>query len=440
MKFVSSTSRIESLRAIHALQKERGASCSWLSLSYNTNHLEDDEFFLSLMLDAREISDISLQTLNHSSSDIWIESLSRIRNLVDYGEKERMSPYKFVIMFNILIGNVIDESLRYIISREINMLQKWAQDSANSPERANSTLTMSRHTSDQYLSSQEFHLDKEPQKKINRHRSQEYIREDDSPDDPTFVSRSEELSAGIVTGNRSSHYLARSLPFIGADVPPNSTTLRLHGLVPPENLDYFNRSLTPSTPSPTPTGLFPQTDAVIIGKTSALSLALESEKIQHAADGDIEKTNNSSPDNHRKSRGNVQSDALKVKSFLSLLLSVVQLKESTGCERAMLSSLMAIGPNTHTHRKQSTTKLLNDLVVEEANQRMIMKKLLNACRRLESGEPMISLSRGSTTILLNKFLIQTKEMEGVQELIKNFDLNGLQNSMPLKSFLEIITV
>jgi len=432
MKVSESSNRIESLRAIHSLQKERGASCSYLSLTTRMADPEEEDFFQSVMLDAREITDLAFITLDHSSSCIWRESLSRIRALVDMGGKNAtMSPYKVVITFNILIGNVIDESLKNIIRKELNLLQKLDQGFQEN------TLTRSKHKSQEFLTSQEFQLDTE-QIKLSRHRSQEYMTKD-SPEMIT-LSRSQEyrmtaIDNGTLTLDDSPYHLARSLPFMGADVSSNSNHIHLNlngGLVPPVSLSSLHGGQRSSSPMLTAQIVTSETDAVPEKKSSALSAALES---NHCAELD-QRIEHSDTSKSKAMQCAIRSDAQKLKSLLSILQSIVQLKESTGCERAMLSSLMALGPGIDSDRDESTTKLLNDLVVEEANQRMIINKLQSACKGLDLG----SMSRGSSSVLLGKFLIPSKEMEQVQELIKNFDLEGLQNAMPLKNFWEIITI
>lgn len=434
MKIPGSSSRIESLRAIHSLQKERGASCSYLSLSSRMADPEEEEFFQSVMLDAREITDLAFITLDHSSSCIWKESLSRIRALVDMGgQKKEMSPYKVVITFNILIGNVIDESLQNVIRKELNTLQTLDRGS-----QEHTLLTRSKHKSQDFLPSQEFLLNTEPIK-LSRHRSQEYTTNDSLPSEEFKLSRSQEYSSKhvdnghLTLGNDSPYDLARSLPFMGADVSSHSNQIQLNlisGLPPTTNISCLHRSESRSS---SPMLLTPiensETDTVPEKRSSALSAALESHPID--CSGKSINIGMSST---------VRTDVQKIKSLLSILQSIVQLKESTGCERAMLSSLMALGPGIDSDRDESTTKLLNDLVVEEANQRMIIHKLQSACKGLDVGEPLSSMSRGSSSALLGTFLTPSKEMEYVQELIKNFDLEGLQHAMPLKNFWEIITI
>ena len=395
---------------------------------------EEEDFFQSIMLDAREITDLAFITLDHSSSCIWKESLSRIRALVDMGgQKKEMSPYKVVITFNILIGNVIDESLQNVIRKELNTLQILDRGS-----QEHTLLTSSKHKSHDFLPSQEFSLNKGPIK-LSRHRSQEYTTSDSIPSEEFKLSRSQEYSSKpvdnghLTLGNDSPYHLARSLPFIGADVSSHSNQIQLNlsnGLPPTTNISYLHRGESRSS---SPMLLTPiensETDTVPEKRSSALSAALESHHLDCS-----EKSMSIGMSS------TVRTDVQKVKSLLSILQSIVQLKESTGCERAMLSSLMALGPGIDSDRDESTTKLLNDLVVEEANQRMIISKLQSACKGLDVGEPLSSMSRGSSSALLGTFLTPSKEMEHVQELIKNFDLEGLQHAMPLKNFWEIITI
>lgn len=432
MKISKSSTRIESLRAIHSLQKERGASCSYLSLSSTMADPEEEDFFQRVMLDAREITDLSFITLDHSSSCIWKESLSRIRALVDMGGKKDMSPYKVVITFNILIGNVIDESLQNVIRKELHMLQKLNQEGSQEQK-----LTRNKHKSQDFLRSQEFPLlDIEPMK-LSRHRSQEYIVNDSS--EHVKLSRSQEYTLAPI--NDSPYYLARSLPFMGPDVSSHSNQMNINlksGLEPPANLSSLHSEQRSSSPTALLSPILSDTDAAASEKkSSALSAALES---NHRTEQEQMLESSLDKSTRIGMSSTIRTDVQKVKSLLSILQSVVQLKESTGCERAMLSSLMALGPGIDSDRDESTTKLLNDLVVEEANQRMIINKLQSACKGLDLGEPLSSMSRGSSSALLRKFLIPSKEMEQVQELIKNFDLEGLQNVMPLKNFWEIITI
>jgi hypothetical protein len=311
------------------------------------------------------------------------------------------------------------------------MLQELYQEGSQEQK-----LIRNKHKSQEFLRSQEFSvLDIEPMK-LSRHRSQEYIAHDSS--EHVQLSRSQEYTLAPI--NDSTYYLARSLPFMGPDVSSHSNQMNINlnsGLEAPTNLSSFNSGQRSSSPTALLSPILSDTDAASEKKSSALSAALES---NHRIEQ--EQMLEASLDKSKRigMLSTIRTDVQKVKSLLSILQSVVQLKESTGCERAMLSSLMALGPGIDSDRDESTTKLLNDLVVEEANQRMIINKLQSACKGLDLGEPLSSMSRGSSSALLGKFLIPSKEMEQVQELIKNFDLEGLQNVMPLKNFWEIITI
>lgn len=134
-----------------------------------------------------------------------------------------------------------------------------------------------------------------------------------------------------------------------------------------------------------------------------------------------------------------QEKRSKSVNILALIMSFVKLKESTGLERAILSSLMVIGDSISDLR----LKLFSDLVVEEANQRSIVRELQEQTKYALNSDPDSAFyeSFKGLMALVEHFVKPSPEMERLQNMInKEFDIEGLQSLMPVQQFWEMITL
>ena len=151
-------------------------------------------------------------------------------------------------------------------------------------------------------------------------------------------------------------------------------------------------------------------------------------------------------------------------SLFSLLISFAHLKESTGIERSVLSSLMALGSEwegvprvgsaaslsdgslgrsgaSHgSSAKQELRKvpkmLFSDLVLEEENQRRIVRQLQRSAHLYRDGEGMRSL-----LILAEESVVLTPTMERIQDTIRrDFDLAAFHEMTTVEEFFSAISV
>jgi hypothetical protein len=109
-------------------------------------------------------------------------------------------------------------------------------------------------------------------------------------------------------------------------------------------------------------------------------------------------------------------------SLLNMLECFVRLKESTGLERALLSSMFAMGAVDH--------RLLNDLVLEVENQFKLITEL----------QSMSDLD-GNLLLLIKQNVGLPAPMERLQSFIlREFDLKGFQQEMQVADVWDLITV
>ena len=161
-------------------------------------------------------------------------------------------------------------------------------------------------------------------------------------------------------------------------------------------------------------------------------------------------------------------DRASAQSFhvLALLMSFVKLKESLGLERAILSSLMALGTGSESAVSSSPSsllssfssdvrlKLFSDLVVEEANQRSIVRELKSQTKLSIATYPSTSLLSDEDRVatspigqfqglmtLVEQFVQPSPSMEQLQlKIHTEFDVEALQSAMPVQKFWEMITL
>ncbi|KAI2489898.1 protein tyrosine kinase [Fragilaria crotonensis] len=148
---------------------------------------------------------------------------------------------------------------------------------------------------------------------------------------------------------------------------------------------------------------------------------------RHYSDGPLgmsEPIRSQELDHHRikGSRGVKFARESRTPALLNLLECFVALKESTGLERALLSSMFAMGTVDH--------RLLNDLVLEVENQ----FKLINVLQNLHDLD-------GNVLLLIRENVGLPPSMERLQSFIlSEFDLEGFQQEMNHESVWNLITV
>ena len=124
----------------------------------------------------------------------------------------------------------------------------------------------------------------------------------------------------------------------------------------------------------------------------------------------------------RSSRGVKFIRESRTPALLNLLECFVALKESTGLERALLSSMFAMGVVDH--------RLLNDLVLEVENQ----FKLISELQNLQDLD-------GNVVLLIRENVGLPPSMERLQSFIlSEFDLVGFQQEMNHEDVWNLITV
>ena len=436
------------LRLTHCLQKERGASAS--HYAYSISHPlpsslsgigaslaseYNGDFFSLCVIQARQDTNVAFAMLDNVKG--WVDSLERVRNKIDQSCFDSSPPgqqkttfigaHRVIVMYNILIGNIIDERVIQVIVKQLQILNQ-EHGPADNPK---------------------------PIVKHERHRSQVFKR-DHSPAD--YKTRSSKITTMP---------MARSMPMTCADDvfknhPPANILKKSvddtgypndedpeHLEHPCNSVDKFDSRIKPARMPPT---LLSENYGLHGDKIHMNGNGTKDPSAAHQMD--LIGIEYAVPISQllppaAPAEPRLQSDALtpslsplaitkestveQVRNLLSLLLSFIGLKESTGCERAILCCLMALSSDEDSSKRNSTSKLFNDLVVEEANQRRIVRELQTQSKNIQrSGLSLLGM--------VEKFLRPGREMEDVQDMIKDFDLKGLQHSMPLKDFWEIITL
>ena len=115
-------------------------------------------------------------------------------------------------------------------------------------------------------------------------------------------------------------------------------------------------------------------------------------------------------------------DSSKVPALMNLIDIFVRLKESTGYERALLSSMFAF--------RKVDRRLLNDLVLEVENQYKLIKEL----------QEVKSVNQ-SLIQLVRQGVLPSKQMERLQKyILREFDLKGFQQDLRMGDVWNFITV
>lgn len=180
-----------------------------------------------------------------------------------------------------------------------------------------------------------------------------------------------------------------------------------------------------------------------------------------------------------KEKSNTRRNVLRSKSLLSLLLSFVQLKESTSIERTFLTSLLSMsetptktdeidtdsiptineseraagmGLPTPTKSKiarpqpirrrtlsQEGERLVNDLVMEMENQHLMIRKLRKKAREVEEYD-LKDGYRWSISKMVEQTVQMTPELAELHNLVRqNFDMQAFSNSITMEKFWAMIT-
>lgn len=524
-----------SLRLAHLLQKERGASASHYAYSIthpkenrpdaplsgigatlsseepyyndksqsvstiamdskdNDNQNGGDghnyrDFFSKAIHRARLNTNVAFSMLDNVDS--WVASLERVRNKIDGGienfchdtENTVISSHRVVVMYNILIGSIIDECVIRLVQKELQTLKK----------NYGNELTPS--DSDKKFSSTDSIKSSEHLQAFPRHHSQLGLFEIDqlrisgvgvrpgvqrraSSDTPRGmmigiglakslpIDYADDVILNVNNMNGNHHkplvmddeYFSNIYKYEAPHLSGNSASLDKFGThtMLPIVTKTKNKVQTSSPPL-----LPPRNSNANATANQSCSQSFQTQEGEYMVPV---KSMSRSPDEQRV-KASISSAILEspstlllqstraccdeARNLLMLLLSFVRLKESTGLERAILCSLMALSTEDDDtrHRGQqhaklskedatktirhSTSKLLNDLVVEEANQRNIVRELQAQSKNIDH----------SLLYMVEKSLTPSREMRKVQDMIKDFNLQGLQQSMPLKQFWLIITL
>ena len=128
---------------------------------------------------------------------------------------------------------------------------------------------------------------------------------------------------------------------------------------------------------------------------------------------DVDDDDDDDDDNDDNQLEGIMDESGRVQRLLNLLTCFVQLKESTGVERAILSSLLVLTQaSSSPDRPDSSSRLFNDLILEVENQRNLVAQLEN----LPSGplrNLVLELAQLSPTLLelQNKILMDFQSLK-----------------------------
>jgi len=156
--------------------------------------------------------------------------------------------------------------------------------------------------------------------------------------------------------------------------------------------------------------------------------------------------------------------ASKSISLLSILLSFTELKESMGIERALLtgllprsspvqSSTVQVMKRCHSEIRSAPKSLFSDLVLEEENQRKIIRRLRSAARAGRHADAASVLDSDgvphgdgdvnfqSLLLLVEDSARLTPEMERIQDLIRrDFNIDAFRDELSVEDFWQLITI
>lgn len=122
-------------------------------------------------------------------------------------------------------------------------------------------------------------------------------------------------------------------------------------------------------------------------------------------------------------------------SLLGLLLSFVQIKESSGHERAILSSLLSVPETAVDIASTEFRFIFNDIVMLVEAQRTLTNSLKMTNREIRHG------SYGAISVLVEEAIMPPGEMKKLLDLVRaDFDLNELRRSIGVYEFVDTWTL
>ncbi len=407
----------------------------------------------------------STSTNNSTAEDFYMANSMHGSSII--------GPHRVIVMFNILIGNVMDEIVLQVINREISwMKQNYGDHHGQNkhPDRwESSPARMTQNPNHKQFDGNTSGIREggvnvgashhsNSLEKHNRHHSQHQL---------SVLGGSEFDSPEKYDKSRRPSFFARSLPIGAEDIslfddvgvpigePPPTPCINMSARLGGSDLDRcISSSLEINSAHHSSEYDIPIATSIPAAKVDVASIRNMKQK-QIQSGGGIGSSLISAHCSSDKSLSTLtmamknnpgrdsSPDIQQMLDLLSVLLSFTQLKESTGVERSIVCSLMALSSNhigdncddddaIMKRTKHSTSKLFNDLVVEEANQRMIVRDLQQQSKVLQPSS--LSLLK-----IIERFMRPSREMESVQDKIKDFDLEGVQNAMKLKDFWKTIT-
>jgi serine/threonine protein kinase len=360
--------------------------------------------------------------------------------------------HRIVVMFNLLIGNIIDEAVVRLVQKEQNILKKGDDKNISNDNFHNHNINVGLNN-DQLLRSPSTMQRNQQQmpnlltRKINKSSSLVMFGFDGSIDEtqsihyhtpPTYLTSQEDNanSLSILSRSLPNHYRDVSLPTAGQTIAAyvddsNTVMIREKNSNSTKRTSATSQLTLRSSSSNSPDCDYHEYKIPITGAGEKLSSSL-------IINGEGDKQKN------------------KLNYLMSLLLSFVRLKESIGLERAILSNLMASHdvtyPNNNngsgscnnpTSTTSSISKLLTGLVVEDANQRKIIRELQSQSKKLSEKRygHKISNNMSSLLSLMEDMVRPSKDIDQLQEMIRtNFNLEELRKAMPYKKFWDVLSM
>lgn len=489
------------LRLIHFLQKERGVSVSHYtytishpiassgdratpllgigaSLNVESSHsmtgdrFVESKFWSNVLADTRQGTDaafhmsISYKSEIMAKYSVWTNVLQRVRNKIDSAARNSataaispvadnendtnvstqdniISPHQIIVLFNTLIGDIIDEIVTQVIHKEI----KWTEKNYGVGKRPDDSkrLRLSSSAQDLIIADQDHSIASDQKQSdyfpkeldVKNHLLDQFQKSVT----PSLLARSVPLDRNVFMEKNCSGYQTNTStvnsPLIhfgsnGAAHPPGLVNSSKRGD------DVFSSSKGKKEGGIEIDHHLPSSDRASEEFEDKLEYQVPIHPLTHTATSDpitchtdvIKQKQKDAERNIKTGNPNLR----QIQDLLSLLLSFTQLKESTGIERSIVCSVMALSSKSEEcyQTKHTISKLFSDLVVEDEHQRMIVRELQNQSKVLRSTS--LSLLQ-----MVEKFLNQGKEMEDVQDMIKTFDLEGLQKYMKVTDFWPIIT-
>lgn len=355
--------------------------------------------------------------------------------------------HRIVVMFNLLIGNIIDEAVIQLVQKEQNLLKKG--DDANNISNNNLHNHKINAGLNNYQLSRSPSMNRRNQQlpglstKMNKSSSLVMFGLDGRISEtetihhhtpPTYLMSQEDnaTSLNILSRSLPNHYRDVSLPRAGQTIPAyvdDSNTVMIREKGSSGNTQHS------------------ATSQLTLRRSSSNSPQYEYHEYKIPITGAGEHTLSSS----LIINGEGDKQKSKLHYLMSLLLSFVRLKESIGLERAILSNLMAshdvAHPNNNSGSNNATSssisKLLTGLVVEDANQRKIIRELQSQSKKLSEKRygHRISSNMSSLLSLMEDMVRPSKDIDQLQEMIRtNFNLEELRKSMPYKKFWDVLTM